>query len=568
MLTKLIIAGVSALSLAGTAGWISHRPEPKATVYLVLSTDCPIAMQYTPRINRLVNEFSDDGVTFKALFPNDLELHKAVSTYVRERDYKFDWQLDLGGVESKRLGVTHVPTAIIVNPNGKILFRGGIDDNADVTLVKNEFLKDALTATVNGKTPTNKESKAFGCLLMPGETPPAKAKVNYADHVGKILNDHCVECHRPGEVAPFSLMGYENAKKWAPMIANVTKNRKMPPWKAVHGFGEFEDENRLSEAEVETLQRWNEAGGTSGDLKTAPKSPQFSGEWALGEPDLVLMSKEFTLDPEGADEYRNFVVYTNEGKDPMWVTGMDVRPGNTKIVHHVIAFIDGGDQAKRKESQAKDGKPGYATFGGPGFVPVGSLGGWAPGLRPRKTGSDAAFKLPPGASVVTQIHYHRNGKTEKDRTKLGVYLAKSKPKKEVRLLWLANPLFKIPAGAKNHKVKLEYRAQTDITIYGAMPHMHLLGRSMKAEIRYADGTVKPLVFIDDWNFNWQMAYVLKQPIKLPAGSKIYVEGYYDNSAESPFQPLKTPRDITWGEETTDEMFLLVVPYTLDAESLG
>lgn len=568
MLTKGIIAMVSALSLAGTAGWISRTPEPKATVYLVLSTDCPIAMQYTPRINRLVNEFSDDGVTFKAIFPNDLESRQAVAKYMSERDYKFDWSLDLGAVEAKKLGVKNVPTAVVVDPKGKVLFRGGIDDNADITLVKNNFLRDALTSTIEGKTPAVKESKTFGCLLMPGETPPTKAKVNYSEHVAEILNNHCVECHRPGEVAPFSLMGYENAKKWAPMIANVTSSRKMPPWKAVHGFGEFQDENRLSEAQIEILKRWNDAGGTAGDLKAAPKNPEFKSEWSLGQPDRILTNKEFILDAEGADEYRNFVVYTNESKDPMWVTAMDVRPGNTKIVHHVIAFIDGGKQALRKEADAKDGKPGYATFGGPGFIPVGSLGGWAPGLRARHASDEAAFKVPAGASVVMQVHYHRNGKVEKDQTKLGIYLAKTQPKKEIRLAWLANPLFKIPAGAKNHMVKLEYRAPADITVYGAMPHMHLLGRSMKAEIRYADGAVKPLVFIDDWNFNWQMAYVLRQPIKVPAGTKIYVEGYYDNSTENPFQPLKTPRDITWGEETTDEMFLLVVPYTLDAENLG
>lgn len=558
----LVASGLFAIGGAIAANMT--EPKAKATVIYFLSTDCPVAMQYTPRINRLEDKFQD--VQFKALFPNDLETKSGIAKYMREREYGFAADLDLGAAEAKRLGVTTVPSAVVLDPNGKVLYVGAIDDSKDVTFVKRTYLQDALEAVTNGKAPATKKAPAFGCLVMPGEAPPARAKVNYAEHIAGILQDHCVDCHRPGEVAPFSLQGYANAKKWAPMINLVTEKKQMPPWKAVAGHGEFMDENRLTETELATLKNWKEAGCPEGDQKKAPKPRTYSGAWALGQPDIEMMPKaDFQLGAEGSDEYRNFVVHKNTSGADQWVTAMDVRPGNRQVVHHVIAFIDTTGTAEKKEAQNKDGRPGYDTFGGPGFIPSGSLGGWAPGLRPRKTHGDTAFRVPNNASIVMQVHYHRNGKQETDRTKLGIYLAKETPKQELRLRWLANPMFRLAPGDKEAKVKLDFRTPVDITVHGVMPHMHLLGRSMKAQVRFPDGKVEPLIFIEDWDFNWQMAYVLKEPMRLPAGSTIMVEGVYDNSAENPRNPNNPPKPVTWGEQTTDEMFLLVVPYTVDGE---
>jgi hypothetical protein len=562
-----IVFGGSVAALVGSLGAAGSHAKGKAKVVYFLSTDCPVAMQYTPRINRIAQEFSD--VDYQAYFPNDLETRAGISKYKAERGYAFPADLDLGAREARRLGVKTVPSVVVLDSDGKVLYRGGIDDNQDVNFVKKHYLEDALSAVEKGKAPALKEAPTFGCIIMPSDEPPALSKVNYAEHVAPILEAHCVNCHRPGEVAPFSLQGYDQAKKWAPMIDSVAHKGQMPPWKAVAGFGEFMDENRLTETQLETLKVWREAGAPKGDLAKSPKPKVFTSDWALGKPDMVLSpDRDFALGAEGSDEYRNFVVHKNTSSEPEWVTGMDVRPGNRLIVHHIIAFIDTGTQAEKREQNNKDGRPGYATFGGPGFIPAGSLGGWAPGLQPRHTMEGTAFKVPPGASVVMQVHYHRDGKPETDRTKLGIYLAKQKPTKELRLQWLANPMFKLKAGDKESKVNLHYKTPVDVTIYGAMPHMHLLGRSMKASVTFPDGTVKPLVYINDWDFNWQMMYILRQPMKLPAGSSLNVEGIYDNSAENPRQPTSTPRDVTWGEQTTDEMFLLVVPYTIDAENLN
>ena len=396
-----------------------------------------------------------------------------------------------------------------------------------------------------------------------GKVPSVKA-VNYAEHIAPILNKHCVECHRPGEVAPFSLVGYENAKKRSAIVAVITETKRMPPWKAVHGFGEFEDENRLTPEQIQTLANWEKAGAPRGDKAKEPAPPKFSSEWPHGEPDMIASaSKPFQLGAEGEDLYRNFVVKT-DFKETKWVSAIAVRPSNPKVVHHVIAFIDEKGQAVKREAVTKDGQEGYSSQGGGvGFAPDGSFGGWAPGVRSKMSTGDVAFELKPGAAIVMQVHYHKSGKPETDQTKLGLYFAKKAPAKVLKLAWLANPLIRLKPGEKNQKVQLRVPIPVDVTVYGVMPHMHMLGRSMKAVVEMPDGSTKPLIYVDDWDFNWQLTYAFKQPVKVPKGSKIFIEGFYDNSSDNPNNPNDPPKMVTWGEQTADEMFLFVAAYTVD-----
>ncbi|MGV3617200.1 MAG: ascorbate-dependent monooxygenase [Fimbriimonas sp.] len=392
----------------------------------------------------------------------------------------------------------------------------------------------------------------------------APAKPTYASDVAPILNARCVECHRPGEVAPFSLVGYENAKKWSGMTANVTEKGIMPPWKAAHGYGEFQGENRLTEVETATLRNWHNGGAPRGDRKKEPAPPKFSSDWTLGTPDLIISpSKPYKLDAEGADVYRNFVIRTDH-KEPIWVKAIDVRPGNKKVVHHVIAFLDEKGASHELEKRQNDGQEGYITAGGgTGFIPSGALGGWAPGVRARRSPDGTAFKLYPGTTIVMQVHYHKSGKPEEDKTQLGLYFAKEPIEREMFLHWVFNFNLNIPPGAKEHKMTRTYTYGRDETIYSVMPHMHLIGKSMKSWLEYPDGTTKPLVHVDKWDFNWQLVYALKEPIKVPAGTKQHIEAIYDNSADNPYNPNTPPKPVRWGEETTDEMFLMITAFTVD-----
>jgi hypothetical protein len=397
----------------------------------------------------------------------------------------------------------------------------------------------------------------------PKRTVPAKP--TYAEHVAPILNEHCIQCHRPGEVAPFSLVGYENAKKWSAMSTKVTHGKQMPPWKATLGYGEFKDTNLLSEDEIAIIKNWDATGALRGNAKAEPKPPVFTSDWALGQPDLIVsQAKPYQISPEGTDEYRNFIIKTNYTK-PMWIKSMDVRPGNRKVVHHVICYLDNTGQSERLAAAATDGKEGYVTFGGIGFLPSGSLGGWAPGLRSRMLPEGRAFKLEPGARIVMQVHYNKSGKSEVDQTKVGVYFAKEPITREVKLDWLFKIALRIPAGENEHKEVYRQVVPEDVTLYGVMPHMHLLGRAMKAWVEKPDGSVIPLIHVQDWDFNWQLNYLYKEPLRIPKGSKIVVEGIYDNSSGNPANPNKPPKTVFVGEKTTDEMMLLIAAYSVDGQ---
>ena len=399
-----------------------------------------------------------------------------------------------------------------------------------------------------------------GGKLADGEAAPT-----FASDIAPLLFEKCTPCHRPGQVAPFSLMTYEDAQRRSGTIARVTEKRFMPPWKAVAGYGNFKHESRLTSEQVASIKAWHEAGAPLGDASKQPRPPTFSTEWALGKPDLLLSAnRDYKLGAEGDDVYRNFVIKT-DFKEPRWIRAIDVAPGNRKVVHHVIAFLDEGDRAKSLEAASKDGQPGYETSGGGvGFLPNGALGGWAPGLQPFATPEGSGFLLKPGTSIVLQVHYHKSGKEEIDRTKLAIYFADEKIEREMRLAWIANPFFRLEPGNANKSVNMSFTLPFDATAYGAMPHMHMLGKSMRAWVELPDGREMPLVHVADWDFNWQLSYEFEKPLRIPAGSTIRATAVYDNSTGNPKNPHSPPKEVRWGEQTTDEMALLIVSYTRDS----
>lgn len=387
--------------------------------------------------------------------------------------------------------------------------------------------------------------------------------MTYAEDVAPILNQRCVSCHRPEDVAPMSFVGYENAKKYSKMIAFITAAKRMPPWKTVPVDVEFHDDNHLSDKEIQILQSWAENGAPLGDPAKVPPTPEFPKGWRLGPPDLLLsMPYEFELNPEGKDEYWNFVL-TPDIKEPVWVSALDVKPGNVQVVHHVIAFLDKKGQGKKLiQGATGDKKSAYTTTGGGiGFMPDGSLGGWAPGATANRLPDNAGFLLEPGTDIILQVHYSKSGKTEKDKTEIALYLNKNQVTDPVEIAWLANPLIRIPAGEKRAAFKQTIRLPRAIKLYSVMPHMHLLGKEMRATATLPDGKKIRLIDVPDWDFNWQLVYYLKTPLTLPQGTTLEIEAVFDNSETNPFNPSTPPRTVTWGEETTDEMMLLVAMYS-------
>ena len=389
--------------------------------------------------------------------------------------------------------------------------------------------------------------------------------VTFAKHIAPILYENCASCHRPGEVAPFSLLSYEDAKKRAKQLAIVTHSRHMPPWKAQAGYGQFLDERRLSAEQIAAIRDWADSGAPLGNAAELPKPPRFPAGWTLGEPDAVIQpSQSFSLAAEGKDVYQCFVVPTNYAEDH-YLSAIEVRPENRAIVHHVIAFLD--SSGKARELDSKTPEPGYASFGGTGFLPSGSLGGWAPGNLPRHLPDGVGIRLPKGADIVLQVHYHKSGKVETDRTRLGLYFSKRPVEKQLRIVPVLGLWLNIPPADPNYAVKASLPMMVDATILQVMPHMHLLGKDMTVKAVLPDGTEKPMVKVPDWDFNWQTTYTFREPLKLPRGSRVELLAHYDNSSKNPRNPSNPPRRVGWGEETTDEMCIAFLFGTVDAENL-
>ena len=514
------------------------------------STSCPVAKRYTTRLNRLYEKYKD-RVQIAAVFSNERDTAEAARQHAEEFGIQFPAVVDGSGAVARRFGASMTPQAFALDAEGRLKYRGAIDNDRYETRVTQNYAQNALDDLLAGRDPIVAETAAFGCTLHAAQA-LKPAAVTYAEHIAPIMQQRCQSCHRTGEVAPFTLLSYNDAKTWAAEIAYYTQARIMPPWKPEPGFGEFKHSRRMTDKELELIAKWVEAGAPAGDLSKAPKAIKFPEGWVLGEPDYVVqMEREYLVGPEGEDEYRHFVIPTNFETD-MYVQAVDLEPGNRQTVHHVIIYLDVNGEARKLDAQQEG--YGYATSGGgAGFEVSGTLGGWAPGVSPTVLPDGVAYLLPKGADIILQVHYYRTGKPERDLSKAGLYFSKTPNPAPLRVGSAINTKFEIPPGEKMHPVAATKQIKQDIILLGVGPHMHLLGRDMKMHANLPSGEKMDLIFISDWDFNWQDSYHYKEPIFLPAGSSIEMLAHFDNSAGNPNNPNDPPIPVRWGEKTTDEM---------------
>lgn len=396
-----------------------------------------------------------------------------------------------------------------------------------------------------------------------GANASGQSAVTFAKDVAPILFENCASCHRPGEVGPFSLLTYKDAKRRAKQLADVTDTRLMPPWLPVGGHGEFMGERRLTEGQIRTLRQWSDAGAPEGDAKDLPPAPKFVEGWALGEPDLtVKMPEAYTLKAEGRDVFRVFVIPMNLTEDK-YVSAIDFRPSNRKIVHHALLFLDTTGEARKRD--AADPEPGYSQAGGLGFVPTGGLGGWAPGVTPHRLPEGVARVARKGSDLVVQVHYHPSGKQEQEQSTIGLYFTKNEPEK----LALSIPkgmnrrALDIKPGDKTFTMTDSFTLPVDFNVTGIFPHAHLLCKEIKVDATLPDGTKQPMIWIKDWDWNWQDEFLYAKNVHLPRGTVIDQKYVFDNTAENVRNPNQPPKRVTWGEQTADEMaitfFLVAAP---------
>ena len=383
--------------------------------------------------------------------------------------------------------------------------------------------------------------------------------VTFARDVAPILHAHCVGCHRADGIGPFSLATYADARRRATQIAAAAAARRMPPWRPVAGHGRFRNERRLSEAEIALLSRWAVTGAEEGDPTDSPDPAGAGGGWQLGPPDLVAtMGTPFRLPSGGADVYRNFVLPV-ELPVRRWVKAVELRPGSGggRVIHHARILLDRTGAARALD--AEDAHPGYdglmldhARF------PAGHFLGWAPGKIPTAVPDAIAWPLDPGTDLVLQLHLLPGSEPVEVQPAVGLHFADRPATRTPVSLVLTSKAIRIPAGEPAHVIEDSYRLPVAVDVLGIAPHMHYLGKRVEATATLPDGRRTPLLRIDDWDFNWQDEYRYREPVHLPAGTRLRARFTFDNSTANPRNPHDPPRTVGFGPQATDEMAELML----------
>lgn len=546
------------IDLQGKLQRLGQNPETQGIVVTFLSTQCPISNGYLPVLNELARRYQPLGIEFFGVVSDPAVTRSDAATHKKSYSVGFPVLFDGSGELRLALSPTHTPQTFVLGRTGIKLYSGAIDDRylqvgKKKDFARKRYLENAIQSVINGSQVLTPVTEPVGCLL---EDPPNKTisgDVTYTRDIAPIIQSNCVRCHRQGQAAPFPLGNYEEVSGHANQIVEVTHSRFMPPWKPAPGFTRFLDEARLTKHELALLSKWAELGKPRGNPRDLPAAAVHVEGWQLGEPDVVLtMQDVFPIPAHGPDIRQYFVIPTGIAQDRL-ITAIEFRPGTPQAVHHASFFIDEHHVARKLDQT--DPAPGYGGFGGPKFESQGTLSSWFPGMTPRRLPDGMGRLLPGGSDIVAELHYVTTGKSEHDRSTLGLHFAPSAANHVVTEIQVGNKQIKIPADKERHLERATYRLPVDTTLLDMVPHMHTLGREMKVWTRSPDGTTLPLMWIQDWDFNWQSQYSFARPIRLKKGTELIVDAYYDNSAGNPLNPNSPPKTVRWGDSSTDEMLL-------------
>ena len=548
--------------------WTLHDQKAKAVVVAFLAAECPMSNGYLPALANLSAKYADKGVAVVGVFPDPETTGGRVAAHAKEYKIPFPVFADPGQASVAALGAKITPEVVVLDQDHVVRYRGRIDDGYTARLKPRDRrtrhdLREALDELLAGKPVSVAEAKAFGCPITAVAKPVAKdAAVTFYKDVMPVLAEHCQSCHRPGQVGPFALTDYKESAKWAELCLEEIKAKRMPPWKPAPNHL-LAGERTLPPEAARVIEQWVQAGMPAGDPKDSPAARKYTDDWSFGEPDLILEAPaETTVAASGRDHFR-VVVFPTDFPEDKYIVAMEVKPGNPRVVHHTVQLIDTRGVARKlqAEAQAKakpddpDRGPGFPVTMGFGFLPdpAGLLGGWAPGMLPKMLPDGVGQRLPKGADVCVQFHYHRTGKEEKDRTKVGVYFAKKPVKERFTSIPASGLFWGIPPGEKDYKVDSSWQLREHVTVYRLVPHMHLLGKDIELIATPPGEEPRTLIRVPVWDYNWQEQYELKEPLKLPKGTVLRVRATFDNSAENPNNPSSPPKVVRIGEQTTDEM---------------
>lgn len=377
------------------------------------------------------------------------------------------------------------------------------------------------------------------CSFSAGLARADNGEITYTKHIAPLIQSKCVECHRAQGLAPMDFQSYDQVRAWAKSIRKEVHEGRMPPWGLDPNVGEWANDPTLSKEELAMLDKWMDTGMRQGDPKDLPEPRVFHDDWSISKPDMIFeMPKEIVIPAEGVMPYQYHVTELNNEED-LYVQELEVLPGNRKVVHHIIVFLQPPAEWSREHSD------GFTA----NFLDV-----YAPGSPAGKNPPGVARIIPKGSKLMWQVHYTPTGQEERDQSKFGIVLAKEEPKELMNTALMVNMGFKIPPMVEDHVVEAKTTIKKDATIYSFTPHMHYRGKAMDFFLTRPGGEEELVCSIPRYDFNWQLDYFLKEPMKVPAGTVVRIVGRFDNSPKNPYNPDPT-KEVKWGEQTWEEMLM-------------
>jgi len=520
--------------------------DAKAVVLYIHGNGCPIVRQSVPKLERIREEFEEKGVRFFMLNANPHDERAEIREEAEEFGINMPILHDAGQTIVAGLQCSRTAEVIVADPaqDWKIIYRGAVDDRFDYGAQREEaehdWLRDALQAHLAGEPIEHAQTHVKGCLInymIPEE-------ISYARDVAPIIAEKCATCHASGGLGPFSMNTHRRIQGWAPMMAETIRTGRMPPWHADEAYRDFHDNRGLTAREERILLTWLDQGAEKAEDEEDPlRRPGARGEqaWGLGEPDLLLeLPVKQELPAEGIVEYR--YVYVESGlTENKWVRGLEVRPSNAAVVHHALIFIIYPPEYRHMQPNARSGLSGYFAA----FLPG------AP-IKPHPEG--VGQFVPAGSTFVFQMHYNTTGREESDQTQMALYFYDEQPESELQIRAAFETEFAIPPHAADHPISAEYTFRQDAVVWALSPHMHYRGSRARFAAAFPDGSSETLLNIPFYEFDWQPLYWFKEPVQMPAESKILVEGAFDNSRFNPKNP-NPDQMVRFGEQSFEEMFI-------------
>lgn len=529
----------------------SHR---KAIVVVFLGISCPISNAYLPSLKEMSKDYANDGVEFIGINSLNNESIGEMADHAREYEINFRLVKDWDGRIAKILGATRTAEAFLLDPGGRVFYEGRIDDSIEYGARKphpqNGFLKNDISRVLYQLPPSIKKTDAQGCLLSFPKTSSAGEgeHLTYSRDIRPIVDRHCINCHNPKGMAPFSLTSYDKIKDWAPMIESVVSDRIMPPWHADPRYGEFLGNRSLPEASLRILLAWLRSDmppGNPDDLVS--RVPTATDGWQLGKPDFVVSTPQFKVRPSGASYFENYYHKTTFTEDT-WVKSVEVLPGNPKVVHHVTVYV------------IPPGNNNPLDWDDWGFFAA-----MAPGYSTTTFPIGYAKKIPAGSTVYVEMHYSPRGKFETDQTQVGFHLAHGRKLKEAHTYGLGSRKFTIPAGASDFRLSERFKFSKNATLFGIYPHGHYRAKSFRLTAELPNGEKSILISVPNYDVAWQNYYKLRQPLQFREGTSLICDAVYDNSNRNPRNPDPL-RDVSWGPKTEDEMMYCFIDYAFEGEA--